>query len=99
MHRSGQATPNTTLAYDDASILQIDDLIERARPDCPGNTLKMAVQVWGSFLGEAICRSMGATWVETEGGSAVAVGLFLAPPFAKFEKAFCNGKAHSVSSF
>ena len=94
-----QATLNTALAYDEASILQLDDLIERTWPDGPGEALKMAIQVWGSFLGEAMCCSTGATWVETEGGSGVAVGLCVAHPFAKMDKRFRNGMTDSVAFF
>jgi hypothetical protein len=95
-----QATMSVPLAYDEPSILSIDSLIQRAWPEPPSaDGAAMRVQMWGSFLGEAICRVLGAEWVHTEFGYSVAIGVFVAHPFVKISKRFNNGMTDSISQF
>jgi len=86
------------LAYDEASIYRIDVLITQGWPDGKSVASK-TIQVWGCFLGEAICASLGATWVTTESGLGVMVARNVAHPITKMEKRFMNGMDDSISFF
>lgn len=94
---AAKATLNTTLAFDEKSILKIDGLISKGWQ--PGQVNEKTVQVWGSFLGQAMCHVLNGTWVETEAGLGIAVGDKVAHPFAKIEKRFLHGESESVTHF
>jgi len=95
-----KASMNVSLAYDEESIRAIDKLIQKAWPGRPpAENVAMRIQTWGSFLGEAMCKALGARWVSTEHGPGVAMGHMVAHPFAKVEKRFNTGMLESVSYF
>ena len=92
-------TMNIDLAYDESSLLRIDDIISRAWPQRPSGDNQKRCQLWGSYLGECLRRIHGGTWVKTEAGWGVKIGNVVLNVFAKIEKRFDNGMADSVTFF
>ncbi|HZX30098.1 MAG TPA: hypothetical protein VFF03_01985 [Rhodocyclaceae bacterium] len=94
---AAKATMNASIDFDEKSILKIDELISQGWP--AGQVNEKTIQVWGSFLGQAMCQVLNGTWVETEADLGIAVGNNVAHPFAKVEKRFLQGETESVSQF
>ncbi|MGJ7528406.1 hypothetical protein [Variovorax sp. GB1P17] len=80
------------------SVKWLDGYIERTRskiPDASGIS-----QVLGSYLGEAMRRTYGCTWVGSEGQVALQCEPeFIVFPFNKVAKQFANGGEDSIFSF
>jgi hypothetical protein len=91
---------NVSLDFDAESVEWLDGYIERHRENFDEETIKKLTGVFGSFLGECICRNFGGVWTEDEYGFAVKFadgnGAY---PFNKIEKQFRNGSDDSISSF
>jgi hypothetical protein len=92
-------TLGVDLAYDEASLLQIDDIISKAWPQNSDGDISKRCQIWGSFLGECLRQIHGGSWVRTDIGWEVKIGGVGLNVFAKIEKRFRNGMADSVSFF
>ncbi len=88
------------LQLDEVSIMDIDGIISRAWPDGPtGNPEKDAYryELWGCFLGEALCVALDGRWVKTANGLGVSVGGEVVYPVEIIEQRFVKGMAHPVS--
>jgi hypothetical protein len=85
------------LTFDEASIFKLDHLITVGwQSEIPSAT---TLQVWSCFLGEAMRKTLGGTWVMTEVGLGIAVGQNVAHPFTKIEKRFSNGHTEAITHF
>jgi hypothetical protein len=91
---------NVNLDFDEASVEWLDGYIERNRENFDDATINKLTGIFGSFLGECICRNFGGVWQETENGLAVTFsdgnGAF---PLNKIGKHFRNGAEDSIYSF
>jgi hypothetical protein len=94
---AAKETMSVVLNYDEISILMIDQLITLGWK--PGQVHEKTIQVWGCFLGQAMCKALNGEWVKTELGFGVAVGNHMANPLAKIEKRFKSGEAESITYF
>lgn len=91
---------NVKLDFDEESVEWLDGYIERNRENFDEETINKLTGVFGSFLGECICRNFGGEWQETENGLAVVFddknGVF---PLNKTGKQLRNGAEDSIYSF
>ena len=88
------------LAYDEASLLRIDDIISKAWPKgSSGGDIKKRCEIWASFLGECLRTIFGGDWVRTEAGWGVRSGTVVLNVFAKMEKRLQNGTSDSISFY
>lgn len=87
------------LGYTEASILMLDELIDAAWPDEPPVLIDNMILLWGSFLGEAIIRTLGGEWLETSEGWCVQIGDLRIMVFNKIKKRFLNGNEDSISYY
>lgn len=90
------------LTFDYAGVEWIDGYINRNR-ECilaDDDELVATINVLAAFVGEAIIRTFGGTWVEREGEWCVQVNEAIwACPFAKVAKQFKNGPKESVAGY
>ncbi len=91
---------NVKLDLNEESIKWIDEYINRNRDGIEKETKERLIDMFGSFLGEAIIENYGGTWALHDG----AVGIHLkeqswAFPFSKVEKQMYNGPEDSIYSF
>ena len=85
---------------DEVSILGIDRIISIAWPDGPaGDPEKDAYrcELWGCFLGEALCVVFDGVWVKTARGLGVTIGKEVVYPIEIIERRFVNGMKNPVS--
>jgi len=88
------------LLYDEASLLQVDDIITKAWPaGSSSGDIKKRCEIWASYLGECLRTIYGGDWVKTEAGWGVKIGQVVLNVFAKMEKRFQNGMTDSISFF
>ena len=93
---------NIELQLDEVSILGIDRIISFAWPDGPeGDPEKDAFryELWGCYLGEAMCVVFDGVWVKTGRGLGVAVADEVVYPIEIIEQRFVNGMENPVSDF
>ena len=91
---------NVKLDLNEESIKWIDEYINRNRDGIEKETKERLIDMFGSFLGEAIIENYGGTWALHDG----AVGIHLneqswAFPFSKVEMQMYNGPEDSIYSF
>ncbi|MBX3292776.1 MAG: hypothetical protein KF881_07790 [Acidobacteria bacterium] len=92
--------PDADLGFDRDSVAWIDGYIERNRDNWDEETRYSLASVFGSFLGECICRNLGAFWEQDDLGIAVVFGDGnKAFPFNKTAKQIANGSDDSILSF
>lgn len=88
------------LDYTEASILKLDGMIEQGWSDQPPAALDQMVLLFGSFLGEAMCQTLGGAWVRSDDGTiGVRVGEATIMVFTKIKKRFLNGPEDSISYY
>ena len=88
-----------SLNFDEPSILMIDELIHTAWPEEPPALLDNMILLWGSFLGEAIIKTLGGEWIESTDGWCVQIGDLKIMVFNKIKKRFLNGDEDSISYY
>jgi len=89
-----------TLDLDAASIEWIDGYINRNREAISEATRERLIDIFGSFLGEAIIQNHGGRWALHEGALGIHLqGKSWAFPFNKVEKQFKHGAGDSIRSF
>ncbi len=93
---------NIELLLDEVSILGMDRIINIAWPDGPeGDPEKDAYryELWGCYLGEAMCVVLDGAWVKTSHGLGVTVGDEVVYPIEIIERRFVKGMENPVSDF
>jgi hypothetical protein len=83
-----------SLDYDEKSLEWLDGYIDRNRKNFDEEMKDKLVSVFGSFLGECVCRNYDGEWIEDNGQWAVRVGeepnQIIAFPLGKARKLFEN---------
>ncbi len=95
-------TMDIELFFDEVSILKIDGIISLAWPDGPIGDYERdsyRYQLWGCFLGEAMCVVLNGNWVQGDLGLGVEIIDTIAYPIEKIEKRFKNGMDDSITDF
>ena len=87
------------LDFDEKSILELDNLIQKAWPDQPPIQIDNVILLFGSFLGEAIIKTLGGEWVNTEQGWGIKIGDATLMVFTKIKKRLLNGMEDSISYY
>jgi hypothetical protein len=87
------------LDFDEKSIIELDNLIQKAWPDQPPVQIDNVILLFGSFLGEAIIKTIGGQWVETEQGWGIKIGDSTLMVFTKIKKRLLNGMEDSISYY
>lgn len=91
---------DTALTIDQTGVECIDLFINQCREDLGAFERAIFTRMLASFVGEAIIRTLGGTWVEKEGEWCVQVNEAIwACPFAKVTKQFKNGPKESVAGY
>ncbi|MCG7561478.1 hypothetical protein [Pseudoalteromonas sp. McH1-42] len=79
--------------YSERSVKWLDGFINR-------NQDLTLVDTLGSYLGEALLRKYGGTWVIIEGGPALEIRPdFIMFPFSKVEKQIVYGEQESITEY
>lgn len=88
------------LTFDQAGVERIDLFINLVREHIIAFDRACYSAMLGAFVGEAIIRTFGGTWVEKEGEWCVQVNEAIwACPFAKVAKQFKHGPKESVVGY
>lgn len=88
------------LDLNEDSIKWIDGYINRNRDNLEKDTKERLIDIFGSFLGEAIINNYGGKWALYEGVVGVHLkGESWAFPFSKVEKQMYEGPEDSIYSF
>ena len=87
------------LGFDEKSILELDDLIQKGWPDEPPTMIDNVVLLFGSFLGEAIINTLGGHWEKGTQSWGVRIGDATMNVFSKVEKRLLNGIEDSISYY
>lgn len=87
------------LDFDEKSILELDNLIQKAWPDQPPIQIDNVILLFGSFLGEAIIKTLGGEWINTEQGWGIKIGDATLMVFTKVKKRLLNGMEDSISYY
>jgi len=87
------------LDFDEASILKLDELIQKGWPDEPPKQIDNVVILFGSFLGEALRHALGGDWDEYQGQWFVKLGDMRMNVFSKVKKRLLNGEEDSISFY
>ncbi|MBI5621845.1 hypothetical protein HY933_03215 [Candidatus Falkowbacteria bacterium] len=74
------------LDFDEKSILLLDNLIQSAWPDEPPVQIDSVITLFGSFFGEAIIRTLGGQWVDSDQGWGIKIGDATLMVFTKIKK-------------
>jgi hypothetical protein len=88
------------LDLDEESIEWIDGYINRNRESLDNDTKEKLIDIFGSFLGEAIIKNFGGTWAIHDGSLGIHLNdESFAFPFSKVSKQMYEGPEDSIYSF
>ncbi|PIR97987.1 MAG: hypothetical protein COT89_01920 [Candidatus Colwellbacteria bacterium CG10_big_fil_rev_8_21_14_0_10_42_22] len=87
------------LDFDEKSILELDNLIQKGWPDEPPIQIDNVILLIGSFLGEAIIKTLNGEWEETQQGWGIRVKNATLMVFSKVKKRLLNGMEDSISFY
>jgi hypothetical protein len=91
-----------SLGFDRTSLDRLDGLIDEGWDGELPEMLDEVVEVFGSFIGEAIIADRGGNWMCDDERDEFCVSLpegFVLMPFTKVRKRFENGRSDSISFF
>lgn len=87
------------LDFEEKSVLELDDLIQKGWPDGVPAMLDNVVLLIGSFLGEAIIKIIGGEWESTAEGWGIRINNATLMVFSKVKKRLLNGMEDSISFY
>lgn len=87
------------LDLNEESIKWIAGYINRNRESITEDTKEKFIDIFGSFLGEAIIKNYGGRWELKEGVVGIQLGNIWALPFSKTAKHIFDGPVDSIYSF
>lgn len=96
------------LDYSENNLQQLELLLQQSHESYKqssriGNSnsisIENTVQVWGSYLGEVIRRSLGGDWIVDQKNTLLQIGYRRFDPLGQVQKRIINGSLYNVHSY